>query len=361
MQGSRTYIYNLATHLLEKESRHEFVLYFKEFPADLPPAWHRPYVRLARLQPAGRWARLTYGLPRQLARDGVDLWHCQYVAPPMLPCPYVVSLHDIIHSVHPEWYPPRLRWFMRLTYPPSARRAARVLTLSEYSRDAIVRLYRVPPARVVVTGAAAGQEFRPVTDRAAIRAAQARYGVPDNYLLYVGRLEPRKNLPTLIHAYDDLRRRDPVVPPLVIAGAGDFGFAGLYQLVRRLDLAGRVLFSGTIAPADLPLLFNGAALFVYPSFAEGFGLPPLEAMACGVPAVVSTAAAVKEVVGDAAVTVDPSDIRGLADALQRVLGDAVLRADLASRGLARARLFTWRQVARQILACYDELDSARRS
>ncbi|MFP5259933.1 MAG: glycosyltransferase family 4 protein, partial [Acidobacteriota bacterium] len=343
MQGSRTYIAALAARLPNAAPEVQFVFYVAEAgrEAALALAAGAPNVTLAPI-PAGRPGRLLAPFPQRLRRE-VDVFHCQYIMPlaPTVPC--VVTLHDILFETMPQYFPSRLASLMRLLYPVSARRASMVLTVSDYCRGEIIRRYKVPPGRVAFVHSGLDAAFAPVADPDALAGMRARLGIPDGpYILSLGRIEPRKNLPGLVAAYRLVRERlGSAAPSLVIAGPDDGLFAAFGAKVREQGGAG-IVFCGGVPQADLPALLSGAAALAYPSFGEGFGLPVIEAMACGAPVVATTAPAVPEVAGGAALLVDPGDILGLADALCRVLTDPTLARDLRARGLARATTFDWK-------------------
>jgi glycosyltransferase involved in cell wall biosynthesis len=347
MQGSRTYIDALTRAMLRLKADREYLLYLPDHAPT--PAYAAPNA-LPRSIPRSRIKRLlTFG--RGLRRDRADLLHCQYLAPPRLPCPAVVTLHDILHETNPEFYPGTLRRLMALLYPPSARRAAAVITGSEYSRREITARYRVPGERVHVTPYAADEAFSPQAPEACL-AVTRRYGITGRYILFVGRIEPRKNIPGLVEAFSMLAADGATGHTLVVAGMMDDLFRDFHARTTA-RFGSRVLFTGKVAPEDLPGLYAGADLFAYPSFAEGFGLPPLEAMACGTPVVASNTTSIPEVVGDAGLLVAPDDTAELARAMGRVLTDADLHAQLRGKGLEQARLFSWERTARQTLAIYD--------
>ncbi|MCX6026985.1 MAG: glycosyltransferase family 1 protein [Chloroflexi bacterium] len=222
---------------------------------------------------------------------------------------------------------------------------------SESTRDDLQRITHVPESRVHMVPYGVSPSFRPVHAPHLRRAVAERYGLPSEFLLYVGNLEPRKNLPRLLEAYARLPGRQ-VVPPLVLAGTRGWKDAPLRETMERLNLGRRVVFPGYIPQEDLPAVYSMAAAFVYPSLYEGFGLPVLEAMACGTPVITSNVSSMPEVAGDAALLVSPNDVEGLTRALDRVLGEPDLRAELSRRGLARARQFTWRRAAESTLAVY---------
>ena len=212
-------------------------------------------------------------------------------------------------------------------------------------------LLHVPAGRIRVIYPGVDADFRPLPPEE-VEDFRRRRGLPERYFLYVGNLEPRKNLLRLVQAYARLR---PSGVPLILAGARGWGYAELFQEVEALGLADRVLFPGFIPREELPLWYNGAEAFFYPSLYEGFGLPPLEAMACGTPVVVSTAASLPEVVGTAGLQVAAEDVEAMAETMRRLLEEPELRAELGRRGLAQARNFRWEKMARETADLYRQL------
>jgi len=354
MQGSRTYIAALAARLPAAAPDIRFVFYVTDSGqgAARALAGDAPNVTLAPI-PAGRAARLLAPFPQRLARE-VDVFHCQYIAPLAKTVPCVITLHDILHETMPQYFPKGLSSLMRLLYPVSARRAAMVLTVSDYCRGEIISRYGVSPERVAFVHSGLDAAFAPVTDPAALAAMRARLGIPQGpYILSLGRIEPRKNLPGLAAAYRLTRRRlGAAAPSLVVAGPDDGLFAAFGRQIRQDGGGEGLVFCGGVPQAELPALLSGAAVLAYPSFGEGFGLPVIEAMACGAPVVASTAPAVVEVAGGAALHVEPDDIASLAEALRRVLTDPPLARDLRARGLARAATFDWKNAVSLALSAY---------
>jgi Glycosyltransferase len=352
MQGSRTYIHCLTQALIRRGGENVYTLYHPDVSTAPKDAYAGTNITLGRVAPSRVKRLLSFG--HLLRRDHIDLFHCQYLAPPMLPCPYVLTLHDIIHESNPEFYPGGLRSLMSRLYPRSARKAAAVLTISEYSRQEIIKRYQIPEARVRVALLAADDSFKPATDQAQVRRAARRYGINGKYILFVGRIEPRKNIPGLIEAFGMLTADGATGHTLVIAGMMD----DLYRKFHTETTArfcGRVVFTGKVEQEDLPSLYAGADLFVYPSFAEGFGLPPLEAMACGTPVIASNTTSLPEVVGEAGILIDPHDTTALAHAMQRVLADADLQRTLRTRGLEQSQKFSWDKTATVTAGIYEAI------
>jgi alpha-1,3-rhamnosyl/mannosyltransferase len=230
------------------------------------------------------------------------------------------------------------------------RAAQHVIAISEASRRDLLAAFSVAPARVTTTPLAPDPRFRP-QPAAVIDELRARYALPARFVLYLGINKPHKNLVTLLHAYTQL----PVSAPLVIAGAWDDRYPEPKQAAAMLDLTARVRFLGPVAEADLPALYAAAAVFVFPSRYEGFGLPVLEAMACGTPVACSNVSSLPEIAGDAALHFDPDDANAIAQAIQRLLEETSLCADLQARGLAQAARFTWEHTAALTLSSYRKL------
>ncbi|MCS7061002.1 MAG: glycosyltransferase family 1 protein [Anaerolineae bacterium] len=270
----------------------------------------------------------------------------------------VFTLHDLIFKFYPQYHLPRNWLYLQIAMPVFLRRADAVICVSESTRRDALRVYRLPEEKLHVIYEGVHPRFQRITDPAECRRVRDRLRLPERYVLAVGTVEPRKNLATLFQAYrayldgcpDQI---DP--PPILVAGKQGWLEADSYRAVHRHRLSGLVRFLGYVDDADLPALYSMATVFVMPSVYEGFGLPVLEAMACGAPVICSNAASLPEVAGDAALLVAPIDVAGWAKALQRALGDAGLRADLAARGLRRAAHFTWAEAARQTRETYNRL------
>jgi glycosyltransferase involved in cell wall biosynthesis len=299
-----------------------------------------------------RWQQIE--LPHRARRAGADLLHVPgFDAPYWKPCPTVLTVHDLIGMVFPQNLPPVSRFYWSRWLPWSMRWADRIIADSEHTRQDIIRLMSIPGEQITVIPLGVGSEFRPIDDPRLLEPTKAQCGLPDRFVLYLGTLEPRKGIDTLIHAYHKVAPQ--VEHDLVIAGKRGWYTEPLFELVRELQLERRIHFTGYVPDDLLPALLNLADLFVFPSRYEGFGLPPLEAMACGVPVITSNASSLPEVVGDAGLMVPPDDSHVLSDALYQALGSQPLRDELVRKGLARARQFTWEATAQRTLEVYQEL------
>ena len=266
----------------------------------------------------------------------------------------IVTIHDAFAYVHPETHNRLDTWRYHTLLPVAARHTDAVITVSEHAQRDLVRFLGLSHQQVVVAPNGVAPRFQPLPSDARRQDVLARYGIASPYLLYVGGINARKNIARLFEAFARLHERRPEVT-LVIGGKRQWQTAEIDATFQRLNLERAVHFTGYLDDADLPALYSAAAAFVFPSLYEGFGLPPLEAMACGTPVVTSSTSSLPEVVGDAALTIDPYNIEALADALERVLSDEVLRATLRERGLRRATLFTWPRVARSTRDVYERV------
>jgi len=357
--GNETYTLSLIRALLalppDERRGFDFVLYATQ-PERLRPRLNpNQAVRIRRLRPAPSPLRIPFAMPAATLRDRASLLHVNYVAPPVGACPHVVTVHDISYDLYPAFFSPRDRWMLKTLVPLTMRRAAAIITVSQHAKQEILARYGLPANKITVTYEAAGEQFRPVTDQAARLAVRQRLGLPANvpYFLALGNLQPRKNIGRLIEAFA-LARQAPELAStrLVIAGKALWRESEIFAAVQQAGLMDVVHFPGYVDDADLPALYSDALAFVYPSLYEGFGLPPLEAMACGAPVICSNAASLPEVVGDAALTMPPTDVGALAKALRQVAAAPDLRLQLSQRGRARAAQFTWRRCAQETLEIY---------
>jgi glycosyltransferase involved in cell wall biosynthesis len=315
--------------------------------------WSTPVHVPSTFQPInlGLYRRLPFFLWQQslaLRRLKADWYLANFFLPPLLPCRGAVVVHDLSFRAHPEYFPRSVAWYMRWLTGWAIQKAHRILTVSEFSRQELCRFYAVDPAKVVVVPNGVGAEFQPASPAMAAtdEAILSQYGLKRPYILALGNIHPRKNLARLLAAYGCLRQSRESAPALVWAGIPRWDSSELLAQAR----AAGVLLPGFVAQADLPALYRQATMLVYPSLYEGFGLPPLEAMACGTPVVTSKTTSLPEVVGEAALTIDPTSVEEIAAVMARLLDDASLRRHLHQAGLARAAEFTWRRTAESILA-----------
>ena len=365
--GNETYIRNLIKTLAEADGENRYTLYFAEPQA--AEAWRDGFASQYRnfsirlLPKPTPIVRVPVYLAYELRRRPVDVLHVQYTAPPFCPAPVVVTIHDLAFEHLPETFTRRGSFQLKLTVRRTARRAARIATVSEYSRQDLLRTYDLPPEKVVVTynGIEAHFTPRPSSPNEAA-AVSARFGIARDYILAVGSLQPRKNLVRLIRAYAKLRGERPDFPhQLVVVGRKLWLADSVFDEVKRQRWSEDVILTGYVADEDLPALYRQASAFVYPSLFEGFGLPPLEAMACGTPVVTSDTSSLPEVTGDAALLIDPQRDDQIAGALLQIVNDPSLRSRLRAAGLEQAKRFTWREAAEKTLQLYRDSLSVPRA
>lgn len=299
-------------------------------------------------------------LPLRLRALAADVYHGPAVFLPLVKLGYrtVVTVHDLVSFLFPETVPRKYSLYMRLMTRLATRSADRIIAVSNATREDLRRRLGVPDDKIVVIHEAVAPEFAIPPAPGVVEAVTRRYGIRGPYCLFVGNLEPRKNLSRLIEAFA-LIKAHGLVPgsehQLVLAGTRAWLHSGIFRAVEAHGLRSEVVFTGYVPPPDLPALYAGATCFIFPSVYEGFGLPVLEAMAAGTPVIASRAGAIPEVAGDAALLIDASRPRDIAEAVATVLTDSTLRARLAAAGAARARAFTWETVARQTLAVYQSV------
>ncbi len=286
---------------------------------------------------------------------GFDLYHQPNYVPHVFSGKTVTTIHDMSYRVFPQYHP-RRRVIQLRAFESRLRRVDRIITDSEYSRREIVEILKVPEERVTVTYLGVGSQYKPMDITLEKKLAlKKRYHLPKQFLLYVGTIEPRKNLARLIEAYYLYRQEEPgSALKLVLAGGKGWLFEDIFARVMDLHLEQDIIFTGYVDSEDLPYLYNMAKAFVYPSLYEGFGLPPLEAMSCGTPVISSNTSSIPEVVGKAGILIDPYQVNELAEAIYRVAGSVSLREEMKRMGLEQARRFSWRQCAIETLQVYRE-------
>jgi glycosyltransferase involved in cell wall biosynthesis len=307
---------------------------------------HRPPVRIA-------WEQTV--LPLELLRERADLLHALgFVSPFAWRGRTVVTVYDLSFLRFPEVYNRSNRMYLGSFTPPSLRRADRVITISEDARRDVIELCGVAPERVTPILLAADERFKPASAEE-VQAFRARHNLPERFVLYLGTLQPRKNIDTLVRAYARLRALGSDDHILVLAGPRGWQYEPIFELIRELKLEDSIRFPGFVPDEDQALWYSSATVFAFPSRYEGFGLPLLEAMACGAPVVSSSASSLPEVVGNAGLLVDPSDVEGLCSALRQLLEDEPRRQALALAGQARAQAFSWRRMATETVQVYREV------
>lgn len=343
--GIGKYTHELIFGLGQVAPENQYLLYAnRPIPLD-PKVCHT--VKSTHYLPQSRWLWMQTILPYCLHQDQVDLLHFTNNAAPLrVSKPYVLTIHDASLFLFGQYHPLRRRIALRLLLPHAARQAAAIITVSEYAKQELQQELNLPAKKFHVVHQAAGEHFRPITDPEQRSLIRTRYQLPKRYILYVGTIEPRKNLPRLLQAFHAVRQQPTLKPiKLVLVGANGWMSDQLYEQIAKYDLTNHVQLLGYVPEADLPTLYSMATCFTFPSLHEGFGMPPLEAMACGVPVLTSQNSAMEEVCGDAASYVDPLDVESIASSLTALLSDVRLQCSLKSKGLQRARQYSWQRTA----------------
>lgn len=287
---------------------------------------------------------------------GAELFHAtEHLLMPLHHTPCVLTIHDLAFRIFPHCHKPLNYAFLNLAMPLFIRRANSIIAVSRSTKQDLVRLYGVDPNRIKVIYEAADHQFQP-QPMETIEHMRRKYSLTEPFVLCVSTIEPRKNLIRLLEAWQMVIRK-PKHPGvrLVIVGKKGWLYQPFFRRLEELGLDRKVILLGHVPDVDLPALYSAAMLFVFPSLYEGFGLPPLEAMACGVPVICSNASSLPEVTGDAALLVDPLDVEALAEAMDRVLTDEALRAGMRERGLRQAAKFSWEDAARRTSQVYESL------
>ena len=317
-----------------------------------PPGVRYRRLPLTEWQAVSIWHRLGIPLPVNLLTGRLDVFHePDFLLPPVRAGRRLVTIHDLSYLIYPELAHPAMYRYLVRAVPRSLDRADHVIAVSESTKRDLIRLLGIPPERITVIAEGVDPVFRPDPEPSD-PVVLARLGLPARYLLTVGTIQPRKNYTRLLEACERVWQQSPETPDLVIAGQRGWLFEEFFRQLEASRFRSRVRVLDLVADADLPALYRGAEIFIYPSCYEGFGLPPLEALACGRPVICSNASSLPEVVGEAARLIDPLDVAALADAIGELSADAAQRAELARRGPGRAAKFTWRNTAQQHLAVY---------
>jgi glycosyltransferase involved in cell wall biosynthesis len=352
LTGNEVYVRSLLSAFAAVDQSAEFIAYLSVDDANgaVPSRFQRRRVS------ANPFVRLGYELAARVRQDRPELLHVQYTAPLACPVPVVATVHDVSFLEHPEYFSASRALQLRATVGRTVASAARILTVSEFSRDAISRAYHMEPDRITVVPNAAASLYQPVAQHVAAARIRERFGLTNPFILTVGDLQPRKNQVGLIRAFAGMLRTFPQLPhDLVLAGKEHFHAFEVREAARRSGLAGRIHFTGFVPDQDLLQLYNACEFFVFPSFYEGFGLPVLEAMACGKAVACSSTSAVHEVADAAAILFDPNSVDDMARALIDLAVDAELRNRMSRLGAQRAAQFSWRRSAEQTLEVYYEV------
>ncbi|MCK4649383.1 glycosyltransferase family 4 protein [bacterium] len=361
--GIGKYTYNLVREIAKLDRENEYLLYsffLKPFSSNIKEiAKSHPNFSLKASRIPGRLMRFFWDylkIPIEPFLGKVDVLHVtDYLMPQVRKAKLVVTIHDVTPLSLPQYHNRYTRTYIRNKLLSIAERADRIIAVSENTKRDIMSSLSIPESKIKVIYEAIDESYHPIEDIKFLDRIRKRYTLPDKFILHVGTIEPRKNITRLIKAFATLKKMKSLKHKLVIAGQKGWRYDDIFREVKDLDLESEVIFIGYVSEEDLPGLYNAAQVFVYPSLYEGFGLAPLEAMACGTPVICSNTSSLPEVVGDAANVVDPYNTDEMARAIGEVLTDGKLRQEMGAKGLKRASLFSWKKAARETLSVYRDL------
>jgi glycosyltransferase involved in cell wall biosynthesis len=357
-QGSRTYLVNIISHLKQIDHQNTYVIYVNNL--DNIKSHKKVYTgqenfSFKQFVSKNALFRLSWEIPLIVKQDKLDIFHTQYICPLISRVQQVVTIHDILFETHPEFFSKLFVARSKVLVRMSAHKAARILTDSQFSKSQIMELYKVPEGKITVLyGGIDKERFNTIKkDQAKVHIAE-KYGL-QKYILNVGRLEPRKNQLSLIKAYHSLLMSNKIEHKLVIIGPKDFRYGPIFAYISQNRLDDFIHIFSNIEDHELPDFYKASDLFIYPSIAEGFGLPALEAMACGIPVIGSDSTSIPEVIGAAGMLIDPFDVEKIADVIHAVLSKEELAKELSDKALRRACQFNWEDAAQNTFRIYSEL------
>ena len=357
--GIREYVRNLIKNLRKIDRSNQYVIFLntEDFPDySLEHSGFKHRIISSKAFTISEQVEIPF-----FARlERLDIYHSPHFLLPLLnSCRNVVTIHDLI----PKFFSEELSSFMAKIYydfmlKAAMKNAAKILTVSDCTKKDLIEIFDIPDRKIKVTYEAAGDKYRPIDNEDLLNRVKKKFNISEDFVLYVGLQKPHKNLVRLIEAFKILLGDSKIKVQLLIVGKKDTKSSTVSRTIERLNLKDSICLTDYVPEEDLPLIYNAALAFVFPSLYEGFGLCPLEAMACGTPVISSNFASLKEVLGDAALIFNPLDIRDMADKMRQIITDEALRKQLKQKGLRRASEFSWRQCALETLDAYKELGAA---
>lgn len=354
--GLYQYVYNLVANLLSIDSSNDYALLstLRGFRGDGNIDKRHLYRFSGRLSDL-MLERLS--IPVEFLMGKIDIFHGpSFFIPNHIRSKSVVTIHDLMMLRHPEFLTQDMANAFKKKIYSAIRKFDTIISVSNFTKSEIIDLLNIPERRIRVIYNGIDSKFRPINDKTQLNSIKAKYGINGKgYLLFVGNIETKKNIDRLVHAYALLRKETDCQHSLVIAGNRAWHFETVRETVRKFSIEEDVLFLGVVHDEDLPCLYSGAEVFVFPSLYEGFGIPVIEAMACGTPVISSNNSSVPEIAGGAAILVNPTSVSEISEAMYNVLSDSRLRQQLVEKGFRRAKDFSWEKTARETLKLYHEL------
>jgi len=351
--GNETYTRSLVKHLgLLEPDGIDYVVYLTSEASRSGEVFDGPRSRAKLIRPESPFLRIPIGFALESRSEKLDLIHAQYFLPHHLRCRTVLTVHDVLYERYPEFFAKIDLYRNKIGVPWSCRRADHIITVSESSKRDLIEFYGLDPRRITVTYHGPDECYRPLDQVAAKEKLRKKYGLDGEFILYVGAIQPRKNVPRLLSAFAELKRKHRISQKLVIVGPKAWMATEAFAAAENLLAEGDVVVTGYVPREDLACFYNAATVFAYVSICEGFGLPVLEAFACGTPVITSLGSALEEIAGGAAILVDPLDVSAIASAIESLLTNSDLRARLRALGLARSSHFSCREMAVRTEAVY---------
>lgn len=351
--GVTNYLNNLLANLIDIDSQNEYVLYIHRKDIDNKIPEHPRFRKKIINAPSLLWKNVF--LPIDIRREKIDIFHSPAYTIPITPVgKIIVTIHDVMHMVNPQWFTRKELFFIKYPFKFAAKRATKIIAVSETTKHDIMKFYGIPESKITVTLEAANGIYKPIRNGEKLSLVRKKYGIDGKFILYVGVLFKRRNISGLLEAFATLKKNNQIRHKLVIVGL-DKGHFDLSGLINALGLKREVIYTGHVPNEEMPLLYNAAEIFVYPSFYEGFGLPVLEAMACGTPVITSNSSSLAEIAQDAALLINPYNVEQLNQAMLDLLSNENLRQHLSRSGVVRAQSFNWQRMAEQTLSIYKEV------
>jgi glycosyltransferase involved in cell wall biosynthesis len=354
--GNETYTRNLVKHLgLLEPNGIDYIVYLTSKADRNGEAFAGPRSRTKLIRPETPYLRIPIGFALESRAEKLDVFHAQYLLPHHLRCRTVLTVHDVLFERYPEFFTKMDLYRNKIGIPWSCRRADHIITVSESSKRDLIQIYGLDASRITVTYHGPDDSYRPLDQEEAKEHLRRRYGLGGEFILYVGTIQPRKNVPRLVSAFAELKRKHRIPHKLVIVGPKAWLATEAFRAIENRSAKGDVVVTGYVPQKDLAYFYNAATVFVYVPICEGFGLPVLEAIACGTPTITSRGSSLEEVAGGAAVLVDPLDVSAIVSAIENVLSNSDLRASLRALGLARSSQFSCHEMAVRTQAVYRQV------
>ncbi|MFH1397307.1 MAG: glycosyltransferase family 1 protein [Candidatus Omnitrophota bacterium] len=355
LTGNETYTVNLIRNLARIDWENKYRLYITKKARLGDNLFENNNFQVELVKYNNRWGRIFFRMPLELVKNKVDLFHLQYFPPLFFSSKFVVTVHDISFNFFPQWFSPKEAVMFKFV-GLAINKAERIIAVSEFTKSQILSVYNLSQDKIAVIYNGVSDIFRPIKDLNLIKGIKNKYNLPEAFILYVGRMDERKNMGGLLRTFNIFKRISRRKEKLVLAGDRGYYVNKIDRLIKDLGIEGEVILTGYIPEEDLPAVYNSSRLFVSLSFYEGFGLTPLEAMACGVPVVVSDIPVSLEILGAAAAMINPVRENLAAEKIAEILENESLYKEMSVKGLNQAKKFSWLETAKKTLEVYKQVN-----